>query len=338
VSVVIPCYNYGRYLPAAVDSALRQSGVDVEVLIVDDRSTDDSRDVAARLVAAHPEVQLIANEENCGHVRSFNAGFERSRGEFVVKLDADDLLAPGALERAAALFDARPSVGLVYGHPHHFAGDVPPPARLARVRWSIWSGRDWLAERCRLGVSAITNPEMVLRSRLLRQYGPMDPSVPFAPDMELSLRLAAVSDVGRVDGADQALHREHAASMSETDGSGVLVDLEARSQAFTRAFVNAAARSREDADLQRRARRALAQDAVRLASATADRGGASPRARELLDFAQRTDPSARTRRAARRVQSAGRRSAFGRVARLARRLARRVRSERYYARWLARGI
>ena len=177
VSVVIPCFNYGRFLPDAVGSALDQTGVDVEVIIVDDRSTDDSRSVARRLCDAQPGVQLLVNDVNVGHIRSFNAGWEASTGEYVVKLDADDLLAPGALARAAALFESYPEVGLVYGHPYHFSTAVPPAGRLADVRWDVWRGHDWLEERCRLGVSAITNPEMVMKASLLRELGSMDPAV-----------------------------------------------------------------------------------------------------------------------------------------------------------------
>jgi glycosyltransferase involved in cell wall biosynthesis len=333
VSVVIPCYNYARYLPDAVRSALAQNGVDVEVIVVDDRSTDDSRQVAERLADAHPEVRVIANEENLGHVRSFNVGWEASTGDFAVKLDADDLLAPDALARAVALFEAHPSVGMVYGHPRHFAADPPPAARVETVRWVVWRGEDWLMERCRLGVSAITNPEMVLRSALLRESGPMDPSVTYAPDMEIALRLAAISDIGYVAGADQALHREHADSMSETDGAGVLVDIQARRTAFDRALL-----ARADSERFRsRARRALARDALRLASAAADRTRDAMAGRDLVGFATDVCPESRGWRSYRRLEApspivARSLAAVGRKAR------RRIRSEAYFARWMVAGV
>jgi glycosyltransferase involved in cell wall biosynthesis len=333
VSVVIPCYNYAHYLPDAVRSALAQNGVDVEIIVVDDRSTDDSRQVAELLADAHPEVRVIANQENLGHVRSFNVGWEASTGDFAVKLDADDLLAPDALTRAVALFEAHPSVGMVYGHPRHFAADRPPAARVETVRWVVWRGEDWLMERCRLGVSAITNPEMVLRSALLRESGPMDPSVTYAPDMEIALRLAAISDIGYVGGADQALHREHAGSMSETDGAGVLVDIQARRTAFDRAL-------RAHADSERfrsRARRALARDALRLASAAADRTRDAMAGRDLVGFASDVCPESREWRSYRRLEAPSpivvrSLSAVGRKAR------RRIRSEAYFARWMASGV
>jgi glycosyltransferase involved in cell wall biosynthesis len=333
VSVVVPCYNYGRFLPEAVESALAQPGIDVEVIIVDDCSTDDSREVAERLVAVHPKVRLIVNPKNSGHVRSFNAGWEVSSGELVVKLDADDLLAPGALSRAAALFEAHPSVGLVYGHPRHFSSAVPPVARLHAVQWTVWAGREWLAERCRLGVSAITNPEMVLRSSILEELGPMDPAVPYAPDMEISLRVATVSDVGYVGGADQALHREHAASMSENDGSGTLVDLRARAAAFNCALTDA--RVRDARGLQKAARQALAEDAVRFATAAADRARASGEIDDLLAFAREEFPASAAWSSLRRLESVRADCGF---ARNTRKVARKLRYESYFARWMATGV
>ncbi|WP_158866161.1 glycosyltransferase family 2 protein [Leifsonia sp. AG29] len=338
VSVVIPCFNYGRYLPEAVGSALEQTGVDVEVIVVDDRSTDDSREVARRITAEHPEVRLIVNEVNSGHVRSFNAGWEASSGEYVVKLDADDLLAPGALGRAVALFEAHPELGLVYGHPYHFSTPEPPEGRVSEVRWDVWAGHRWLEERCRLGVSAITNPEMVLRSSLLRELGPMDPAVPYAPDMEISLRIAAVSDIGYIRGADQALHREHASSMSETDGAGVLVDLEARSEAFRRALAATADRLPDAARLEALARRALAADALRFASAAQDRRRESSLSEQLVDFARSTWPESASWRSVRRLGAQRESGRVGRVGATARRLRRRVRDESYYLRWMVFGV
>jgi glycosyltransferase involved in cell wall biosynthesis len=333
VSVVIPCYNYGRYLRVAVESVLAQPGVDIEIIIVDDCSTDDSRDVAERLVVAHPEVRLVVNTQNSGHVRSFNTGWAASSGEFVVKLDADDLLAPGALSRATALFEEHPSVGLVYGHPQHFSSAVPPIARLHEVQWMVWAGREWLEERCRLGVSAITNPEMVLRSSILRELGPMNPEVPYAPDMEISLRAATVSDVGYIRGADQALHREHSASMSETDGSGALLDLRARATAFRTALRES--RAQGSSSLEQTARRALAEDAVRFATAAADRGRARGEIDDLLAFARTVCPACAAWRSVRRLEHD---RADGRLARTGRRISRKLRHEVYFARWLATGI
>jgi hypothetical protein len=97
VSVVVVNHDYGRFLEAAIDSALAQSHAATEVIVVDDGSTDDSRD----RIAGYRDRVVPVFKENGGQASAFNAGFEASRGEFVLFLDADDLLLPAAAETAA---------------------------------------------------------------------------------------------------------------------------------------------------------------------------------------------------------------------------------------------
>lgn len=104
VEIVIDNYNYARYLPAAIDSALAQTHPRVRVIVVDDGSTDDSAAVIERY---GDRVEAVL-KENGGQASAFNAGFERCRGDVVIFLDADDVLAPQAAARAAAAFAADP--------------------------------------------------------------------------------------------------------------------------------------------------------------------------------------------------------------------------------------
>ena len=113
VTVAVPNFHYGAYLPDAVASAVAQRGVAVEVVIVDDCSTDDSFAVAQSLAARYDNVVALQNDVNQGHGRTFNRAWRAGRGEFVVRLDADDILAPDALARSVALFERFDDVGLV---------------------------------------------------------------------------------------------------------------------------------------------------------------------------------------------------------------------------------
>ena len=79
VSVVIPCYNYGRFLPHGVAAALAQVDVDVEVIVVDDASPDGSAEVAHRLAAADSRVKVIARATNQGHIRTLDGSSTRPR-------------------------------------------------------------------------------------------------------------------------------------------------------------------------------------------------------------------------------------------------------------------
>lgn len=110
VDVVVDNYNYGRFLGAAIESALAQSYEYVSVIVVDDGSTDDSREV----IASFGDRVVPVLKENGGQASAFNAGLTRSRGDIVVFLDADDLLAPNAAERIAAAFHEEPKLAKVH--------------------------------------------------------------------------------------------------------------------------------------------------------------------------------------------------------------------------------
>jgi hypothetical protein len=260
VTVVIPCFNYAHYLPVAVDSALGQAGVDVDVVIVDDASTDDSLAVARSLAAADPRVTVVAHERNAGPVATFNDGLAHVTGDYLVRLDADDALTPGSLARAVALAEAFPSVGMVYGHPLHFTGDRLPPARTDVRAWNVWSGESWLDHRCREGVNCITSPEVLMRTSVVRRVGGQR-ELAHTHDMEMWFRLARAADVGRLEGPDQAWHRDHAQSRSARDVD-VLTDLSERADAFTMLFTDGLGDPAQDARRLAVARTALAEEAV----------------------------------------------------------------------------
>jgi hypothetical protein len=340
--VIIPCYNYGRFLPDSISSALEQQGVEPEVIVVDDASTDDSAAVAQEYAARDPRVSVIRHRENAGHVVAFNDGLAAATGDYIVRLDADDLLAPGALERAVAVFEAYPSVGLVYGHPLHFRTPAPPQARTAPARWRVWSGADWIAERCRVGVNCITTPEAVVRASVMKEIGGLDTRLRFAQDMEMWLRVAAVSDVARIMGPDQALHRDHSASMSETSGAGRLLDLEERRMVFQVLFSGPGSALPRSAELERTVRRTLAAEALEQAFHAYDRGRAgSEDVPGLVRFGRETFPGAELLpqwRALQRRQRVGARWAHYVPPFVASAVGRRFRNEFRYARWARTGI
>ena len=264
-SVVVPCYNYGHYLAACVASCLDQPGVDVDVIIVDDASPDGSGRVARELAdRSGGKVRALLHERNKGHIATYNDGLELVVADYVVLLSADDLLVPGSLTRAVALMETHPSVGLVYGHPQVFE-DVPPRPRTTARSWTVWSGADWIAAQSRRGTSCIYSPEAVVRTRVQHAIGYYEPELPHTGDLSMWLRVAAVADVGRVNGADQALRREHPASMMATTFAGGMVDLEGRLEAFDRFFDGPGAQLPGQQRCRRLAHERLADQALDLA-------------------------------------------------------------------------
>jgi glycosyltransferase involved in cell wall biosynthesis len=126
VSVIIPLYNMGAYIGAALDSVLAQTFPDWDAWIVDDGSTDDGPEIARRYAAQHSD--KIHYLEHDGHANrgvsaSRNLALDRSRGEFVAFLDADDLWMPDKLEKQMRVLDAHTEVGLVYSSAKPIRGD-----------------------------------------------------------------------------------------------------------------------------------------------------------------------------------------------------------------------
>jgi glycosyltransferase involved in cell wall biosynthesis len=139
ITIVINNHNYGRYLDAAIDSALAQTGVSTEVVVVDDGSDDDS---VERITRRGSAVRAVL-QPNAGQKAAFNAGFAAATGDVVIFLDADDVLLPGTAAAVADAFqaDAR-VVRVVYrlavidagGRP---TGALVPPARQPLPRGDV---------------------------------------------------------------------------------------------------------------------------------------------------------------------------------------------------------
>jgi glycosyltransferase involved in cell wall biosynthesis/SAM-dependent methyltransferase len=120
VSVIIPCYNLGRYLYEALASALQQTLQPLEVIVVDDGSTDDYTRLVLDTID-HPQVRVI-RQENRGLPAARNAGIRMARSPFICCLDADDRLLPTYFERVLPLLESDPQVGFVTSHYREFDG------------------------------------------------------------------------------------------------------------------------------------------------------------------------------------------------------------------------
>ena len=110
VTIAIACYNHGHFLAEAIDSALAQSCPPDEIIVVDDGSVDNTRDVAGR----YPQA-LYVKKSNGGLSSARNAALFRASGERIVFLDADDILLPNAVQDGLAAFAAEPKAAFVYG-------------------------------------------------------------------------------------------------------------------------------------------------------------------------------------------------------------------------------
>lgn len=125
VSVIIPCYNQAQFLSATIESVLRQTYRNFEIIVVDDGSTDGVAEVAAR----YADVRLI-RQPNRGVSVARNTGLRESVGEYLVFLDSDDVLLPDALKLGIDSLEARPDAAFVYGYGQFIGADgsrLPTP-------------------------------------------------------------------------------------------------------------------------------------------------------------------------------------------------------------------
>ena len=289
VDVAIPCYNYGRFLPECVASVLSQEGPKVRVLIIDNASLDDSLAVARALAANDERIEVRSHDVNRGATCSYNAGIDWARSEYILILDADDLLAPGALARAVRILDANPEVSFVHGVEDSLHSDGvhvpvqirPGPATVTRP------GVEVIRQLCRTPVNTIGANTVVRRTQAQRQAGHYNPCLPYTDDLEMWLRLAMLGSVVTIR-APQAIRRLHKARMST--GYQSLRDFRERERAFE-SFFRSAGAALPDADILMAAvRRGLGQHAYWSGLSHLLRGQLSD-ARDLLGLAHRELPT-----------------------------------------------
>jgi len=196
VSVIVPCYNYGWVLAETLDSLIAQTYQDWECLVVDDGSTDNTREVVEAYRARDSRFRYI-HQENAWMSAARNNGLRQAIGQYVQFLDADDLLAPRKLEIQVALLEARPELDIVYGNVRYFWHGKP--RELSRSLDMKHRETDWMDLMSGSGLVAIEsfvkNNQLVinaplLRMDLVRRVGYFDEELRYGEDWEYWLRCA----------------------------------------------------------------------------------------------------------------------------------------------------
>ncbi|MFZ1426420.1 MAG: glycosyltransferase family A protein [Geminicoccaceae bacterium] len=225
VDVVIPCYNYARFLERCARSVLDQEEVDVRVLIIDDASSDHTPQVGQRLAAQDCRVEYRRHEVNVGHIDTYNEGLLGwASAEYSLLISADDLLTPGALERATQIMARHPAVGLTYGMARYVADDAPPePRQHGAIDFQLIPG-DLFVQRCFEHGNTVSTPTAVVRTTVQQAVGGYARDLPHSGDMEMWMRFGAHCPVGVVR-AVQACYRWHGDNMSRRYRAAQLRDM-----------------------------------------------------------------------------------------------------------------
>jgi glycosyltransferase involved in cell wall biosynthesis len=207
VSVILPVFNGARYIRIAIESVLKQTFGNFELLVLDDGSTDGSLAIARSFVAKDRRIHVITRE-NRGLVSTLNELIVLARGEFVARLDADDVCLPDRLQRQTEFMLTHPEVVCL-------GGDVElidDCGRFLAVQRMFEANEDIQREALR-GNTPICHPSVLIRTSVLRQLGGYRQEYYLAEDLDLWLRMGELGILANLSGP-VLRYRLHDASVS----------------------------------------------------------------------------------------------------------------------------
>lgn len=207
VTVLIAVRNGEAHLQEAIDSILSQTFTDFELQIIDDGSTDGTAAILSQY--RDPRIKLIRNESNLGLTRSLNIGLTNSRGEYIARMDADDISLPERLAKQVALMDANPDIGIC-GCWMEVMGD-------RQAMWHSPSDPDEMKVRL-LFQNVLAHPTVMMRKSVLEEHLlRYDEAFTTAQDYELWSRMLKVT---KATSLQEALLRYRMHGQSVSSGSG----------------------------------------------------------------------------------------------------------------------
>ncbi|MHC4513796.1 MAG: glycosyltransferase family 2 protein, partial [Planctomycetota bacterium] len=183
VTILMPAHDEGRYIGEAIQSVLDQSFRAWQLWVLDDGSTDDTRQVADAYGARDARIAVFVNENNLGRTKTLNDAFSRVTTELVARHDADDRSTPQRLAKQVALLDRRPEVGLCSS----FMRMMDASGRQLRV-WPYPTGSDKL-QKAMLQSNCICHGAVLFRAELFKRVGGYRELFHYAEDYDLWLRM-----------------------------------------------------------------------------------------------------------------------------------------------------
>jgi glycosyltransferase involved in cell wall biosynthesis len=190
VSVVIPTYNRANYVLDAVESVRNQTYQDFEIIVIDDGSTDNTREVLSRLI--DEEAIVYHYQENSGESSARNRGISLAKGTYIAFLDSDDLFQPTKLEKQVDYLDNYPNDAFVHSWYSKFDNTGKD---LGRRKTSIFSG--WIYPKALLTWKVLISPSCVMvRSRIMDEVGGFDVDQYWGADLDMWRRIILNYPIG----------------------------------------------------------------------------------------------------------------------------------------------
>lgn len=192
LSVVMPAFNAEKYVERAVESILKQTFQDLELVIVDDASTDGTLEIIERLAAADARIRVVPSEQNLGVAAATNLGVSKTRADFIGRMDADDISDPTRFEKQIAVLRANPHFAVVGSFASH-TNDRGQVLSLSPTGPRSEAQFDDL--RLRGETTMVFGGTALFRRHLFEKAGGYDPSIGSGEDVELFDRM---SDLGPI--------------------------------------------------------------------------------------------------------------------------------------------
>jgi glycosyltransferase involved in cell wall biosynthesis len=216
VSFIVPCYKLGHLLAECVESILSQSYRDFEILIMDDKSPDNTPEVAGSF--RDPRVRHIRNEPNLGHLSNYNKGISLARGEYIWLISADDRLRSAqVLERYVGLLDRAPNVGFVFCPAMRLIDDCEAgvmPYSLVSDSDAVFGGHNFLVQHL-LFANVVPAPAAMARKKCYERMNSFPLDLPHTGDWYLWSMFSLYFDVGFF--AEPMVNRRfHTSNMSKS--------------------------------------------------------------------------------------------------------------------------
>jgi glycosyltransferase involved in cell wall biosynthesis len=195
VSVVIPAYNAEKYIAESIDSILRQTFTDFELIIIDDCSTDGTWDIVQNYAKRDTRIRPYRNDVNLGIAGNRNRGVELAKGAYIAWQDADDISYPHRIKQQYNFLMANPDVGIVGGYLEIFRNN----GKIVGIR--RYKEDDKALRSCIYRYSPVAQPVAMIRKKALLKVGPYDLRYPPAEDLDMTFRigvyykLANIADV-----------------------------------------------------------------------------------------------------------------------------------------------
>lgn len=213
VTVLLAVYNGGDYLRQAVESVLAQTYRDFELLVVDDGSSDGSTEA----LPADPRIRVLRNEHNVGQIPSLNRGLEEARGEYVARLDHDDVCLPHRLERQVELLDSSPEVALAAT----WVDIVDTNGRLWAPARPVVDSFSEFAAMIVSGQVTLVHPSLMFRRGAVVDVGGFDASLNASEDQDLYRKLVLARQDARVIRETLLRYRRHDQQMTVSKSAAV---------------------------------------------------------------------------------------------------------------------